>query len=275
MKRQVVLIASLVAGLVAALLTSAYISGVRESYKKEKSEYIRKLGGMMKAVFFKRNMTKGTVIFEEDLEVRKIPRKGHDENLVYDDPSALVGRTLLNSVSSQAPVLKTDIKGSDRDIKSSDLIAKDYRAMSINVTESSSVSGMIRDGDEVDVIATLDFPSEEDRKKRGQLATMTILQKVKVLAVGGETSKSRLRSFGATSSSSSGFTTITLEVTPREAEMLAAVEQQKKGRLILTLRNKNDRSTESDLPVIEFEKITRQIQDLNLKRKENSNRRKY
>jgi Flp pilus assembly protein CpaB len=54
-------------------------------------------------------------------------------------------------------------------------------------------------------------------------------------------------------------------VTPREAEMLAVAEQTK-GRLTLTLRNKNDIFTEKESPVVEFEKIREQISELNRER---------
>ena len=60
---------------------------------------------------------------------------------------------------------------------------------------------------------------------------------------------------------------MTLEVTPREAEMLAFTEQIK-GRLILSLRNRNDASYEKELPKVDFEKIRSTIEDLNLKRQQ-------
>ena len=91
--------------------------------------------------------------------------------------------------------------------------------------------------------------------------TCTILQNVLVLATGSETAKSRLRSQGI----SRAYSTVTLEVTPREAEMLAFAEQIK-GRLVLTLRNRNDTSYEKELPKVDFEKIRGEIEELNLKR---------
>ena len=83
-----------------------------------------------------------------------------------------------------------------------------------------------------------------------------------VLATGTQTSKSR-----AKTSLPSGYATVTLEVTPREAEMLAFAEQIK-GRLVLTLRNRNDTSYEKELPKVDFEKIRSEIEELNLKRQQ-------
>ena len=58
---------------------------------------------------------------------------------------------------------------------------------------------------------------------------------------------------------------MTLEVTPREAEMLAFAEQLK-GRIVLSLRNRGDTSYEKELPKVDFEKIRSEIEELNLKR---------
>lgn len=262
MKRQIVLIASLVAGLIAALLTSTYISSKNAELKEKEAAMRRKYGEMI-AVCFASDKTKGSVINPEDLTTCKTFRRGN-EGAVYtkEELTSLYGRRLVMSVKAKVPIRKTDIEGYQRDDGLATAIKQGYRAMSINVNGSASVSGMVRAGDEVDVIGTFTFPSDEGKNKRGDLATLTILQKITVLAVGDETAKMRVRNLGA---QSSGYTTVTLLVTPREAEMLAVAEQTK-GRLTLTLRNKNDIFTETELPVVEFEKIREQIVELNRER---------
>jgi pilus assembly protein CpaB len=117
---------------------------------------------------------------------------------------------------------------------------------------------MVRPNDHVDVIGTFDFEGAGGRRN---FVTCTILQNVLVLATGSETSKSRLQTQGL----NRAYSTVTLEVTPREAEMLAFAEQIK-GRLVLTLRNRNDTSYEKELPKVDFEKIRGEIEELNLKR---------
>jgi Flp pilus assembly protein CpaB len=68
-------------------------------------------------------------------------------------------------------------------------------------------------------------------------------------------------------STQSSYSTVTLEVTPREAEMLAFAEQIR-GRLSLSLRNRSDVSYEKELPKVDFEKIRSTIEELNLKRQQ-------
>ena len=84
-----------------------------------------------------------------------------------------------------------------------------------------------------------------------------------MLATGTETAKSALT--GASRAGS--YNMVTLEVTPREAEMLAFAEQIK-GRLILTLRNRNDTSSEKELPQVDYLKIRQEMEELNLKRQQ-------
>ena len=133
------------------------------------------------------------------------------------------------------------------------------RAVSINCSGAASVSSMVKPNDHVDVIGTFDFDRGGAGKKN--FVTCTILQNVLVLATGAQTAKTRAKELGL----SSGYSTVTLEVTPREAEMLAFAEQMK-GRLVLSLRNRNDTSYEKELPKVDFEKIQGEIEELNLKR---------
>jgi len=67
---------------------------------------------------------------------------------------------------------------------------------------------------------------------------------------------------------SSSYSTVTLEVTPREAELLVFA-QQMKGRITLALRNSGDVSFEKDLPTVNFEKMESELQELNTYRQRN------
>ena len=132
------------------------------------------------------------------------------------------------------------------------------RAVSGDCAGAASGSGMVRRNDHVDVIGTFDFDGAAGRR---DFVTCTMLQNVLVLATGSETAKGRDRTAGLRQQ----YSTVTLEVTPREAEMLAFAEQLK-GRIVLSLRNRGDTSYEKELPKVDFEKIRSEIEELNLKR---------
>ena len=141
-------------------------------------------------------------------------------------------------------------------------IKKQMRAVSINCAGAASVSGMVKPNDHVDVIGTFDLsdPTKASGPKAKSLVTSTILQNVLVLATGKQTAKMKGQEVA-------GYATVTLEVTPREAEMLAFAEQIK-GRLVLTLRNRNDMHYEKELPQVDFEKIMSEISELNQNRQQ-------
>jgi len=121
---------------------------------------------------------------------------------------------------------------------------------------------MVQPNDHVDVLGTFSFPSKEVLGEM-ELVTLTILQDVLVLATGKETAKTRL--FANNTPSSSSYNTVTLEVTPREAEMLVFAEQIK-GRISLALRNPDDIYYETTLPRVNFDKIQGEIEKLNEER---------
>lgn len=275
MKRKIVLVASLVAGLLAALLTRAYISAKENEFARMKAKF-RAEYGEMSALCFNRDMPSGTVITRSDIAECRTVAKNSDDVLTGKDMMDIIGAKTVGAHRRNVPIRRTYIEGSEeRRNGLSAMLPKDkhLRAMSINVTGSSSVSGMIRPNDTVDVIGTFDFPSDEGKLKRGDPVTCTILQKVLVLATGTETSRAGARSPGmGASGREGGYSLVTLAVTPREAEMLAFAEQVK-GRLVLTLRRFDDLVTEETLPTVDFSKIREEIEDLNRLRNQKDRRK--
>ena len=193
-----------------------------------------------------------------------VPKMGlNGQAAEKDDFKDVLGRKLAVTRKKGEVLFWSDIEGGDPASRGlSSEIRRQMRAISINVNTSSSVSGMVKPNDHVDVIGTFNFPDDKGKVHRGDLVTSTILQNVLVLATGRVTSKSRT---GQSLGMSQGYATVTLEVTPREAEMLAFAEQIK-GRLVLTLRNRNDTSFEKELPEVDFNKIREEIEALNAKR---------
>ncbi len=259
MKKKIVLVASLVAGLLAAVLSRVYFMA-KDAEVQELKDAIESRYGTMWVLCYARDTPPGTVLAREDFKQRKVPAMGLRGQAVTEESlSDVLGRKTLVMHAAKDVVFWSDIEGGDPRAKGlSDSVKQKMRAISINCTGAASVSSMVKPNDHVDVIGTFDFDGAPGKKN---FVTCTVLQNVLVLATGSETSKSSSRS----RSLSSGYSTVTLEVTPREAEMLAFAEQIK-GRLVLTLRNRNDPSYEKELPKVDFEKIRSEIEELNLKR---------
>lgn len=261
MKRKIVLVISLVAGVIAAVLTKVYISA-KDAEVKDLKDSINRRYGTMDVLCFVKETPSGTVIAKSDLGLKTVPAIGmRGQALTAENVTDVVGRKTMLGHRRGDVLFWSDIEGGDPAAKglSAD-IKKQMRAVSINCSGAASVSGMVRPNDHVDVIGTFDFDSTVGKKN---FVTCTILQNVLVLATGSQTAKARAKELGLGGT----YTTVTLEVTPREAEMLAFAEQIK-GRLVLTLRNRNDTSFEKELPKVDFEKIRQEIEELNLKRQQ-------
>ena len=261
MKRKVILVAALVAGLAAALLTRLYISAKEEEVRDLKAAITARYG-TIDVLCFKNDTPSGIAISKTDIGYKTVPAMGmRGQALEPEHFDDVVGRKTLLPHKKGDVLFWSDIEGGDPSARGlSDDVKKTMRAVSINCTGAASVSAMVRPNDHVDVIGTFDFDGTAGKKS---FVTCTILQNVLVLATGGETAKSSRRNIGLVQ----GYSTVTLEVTPREAEMLAFAEQIK-GRLVLSLRNRNDTSFERELPKVDFEKIRQEIEDLNLRRQQ-------
>ena len=265
MKRKAVLFLSLAAGVVAAVLTRFYVAA-KDAEVTALKDAINRRFGTIDVLIYGRDVPSGTVIERSDLLKMEVPAAGlRGQALTEENLSDVIGRKTLVPHRRKDIVFWADIEGGNPAMKglSAD-IKKTMRAISINCSGAAAVSTMVRPNDHVDVIGTFDLSDAPTGGARARsLVTCTILQNVLVLATGSTTAKSQAREPGH----SSGYSTVTLEVTPREAEMLAFAEQIK-GRLVLTLRNRNDTYAEKELPNVDFEKIRSEIEELNQKRQQ-------
>ena len=262
MKRKIVLIASLVAGLLAALLTRFYIAA-KDAEVKDLKDAINRKYGTMEVLCYTKEIPSGTALQKGDLGLKTVPAIGmRGQALTVESVTDVVGKKVLIGHRRGDVVFWADVEGGNPAVQglSAD-IKRQMRAVSINCSGAASVSGMVNPNDHVDVIGSFDLSDPSKGVSKGKsVVTSTILQNVLVLAVGRQTAKMRAQEHAA-------YTTVTLEVTPREAEMLAFAEQMK-GRLVLTLRNRNDTHYEKELPKVDFEKIMSEIEELNLKRQQ-------
>ncbi|MGI6100522.1 MAG: Flp pilus assembly protein CpaB [Kiritimatiellia bacterium] len=261
MKQRIILVIAVVTGLLAALLTRQYLKA-RDREIDQRLAQIKQDYRRVSVVTVAKPLPAGTVISANDLRSLKVFEQQLRHDVVLEENyRSLLNRRLLNRLDVGTPIFWSDIEGGAPgsrglagDIKSG------MRALSINVAGAAAVSGMVRPNDRIDVIGTFSFPSREHPGEL-ELVTLTIIQDVTVLATGLETAKSLAGQTGRAGS----YNTVTLEVTPREAEMLVFAEQIK-GRLSLALRNPDDVHYEPSLPRVNFDKIEAEIEALNLHR---------
>ena len=266
MKQKIVLIAAVAAGLVAAILTRFYLSSKDSEIAAMKAKYAERYG-VMEVLCYAENVPGGTIISKGQLGTKNVPAAGlRGQALTIENLGDVLGRKILLGHRTGEIVFWADVEGGNpRNIGLAADVKKGMRAVSINASGAAAVSGMVNPNDHVDVIGTFTFPDESGKREQATLVTCTILQNVLVLATGTTTAKMAGRH--SDDSPQSTYSTVTLEVTPREAEMLAFAEQMR-GRLTLSLRNRNDVSFEKELPQVDFEKIRSEIEALNLNRQQ-------
>lgn len=183
---------------------------------------------------FKENVSRGTEIRNQSLETVAVPERFAavlDQVVRAEDQGAMVGKILVQDVE-KGDYLQYVHVARPPEMDFDRRIDKSKRALAIPVDDQTAVAGFVEPGSFVDVIATLAEPKADGTAKALQFATKTILRKVKVLAVGDRFTRSRGER-DARERRHAG--TVTLEVTPLQAEKLIFAQQNAEGPLTLTL----------------------------------------
>jgi len=261
MKQKIIPIISIVVGILAFLLSRQYILGKNAELDRLIQDYKSRVR-MVKVVAAKRDLPSGTkIVPQSDLRLIDMPKANLPERAILpEEAEPMVGRKTIFQIRADNMILWSDIEGGDPSSQGlAPTIQEKLRAISLNISGAAGVSGMVRPNDRVDVLGTFNFPSKTIPGEM-ETVTLTVLQDVSILATGQQTAKDLSSSNDRRSSS--GYSTVTVQVTPREAELLVFA-QQMKGALTLSLRNPSDQSYESTLPSINFEKLETSLPDLN------------
>jgi len=147
-KTWMMLISAIVFGLVAAGLSVLYLNA-REAAIIE--SLIGEEEVLRKVIVANRDLPKGTRLKEEYLATLNMPaRFVADSTLTLDNFEDHLDQFLINDISSGKPILAGDVDAKfPRDF--SDLIEPGHRALTVQVDEVNSISGMLRPGNKVDI----------------------------------------------------------------------------------------------------------------------------
>jgi len=172
-----------------------------------------------------------------DLAVKVMPAKHvHPDSILCNsqaDIDLYKGAKAMRKIDAKQILLLSDVmpkESQEARETLGTLITEGYRAVTVRADIGSIHGGLLRTGDRVDVLCTVADP------KLGDTITKTLLQNVTVLAVGGQI---RAPAFGKSKRRS--VPSVTVEVSPEDAEMLVFAQQ--KGELSLIVRPQADTST--------------------------------
>lgn len=258
MKQRLLLLVAVFFGIMAFVLNYSRIEAERRKIQHSTEE----------VVLIKMNTAKasGQVIQENDITQEKITRPRGVRTLERDIPwnmrTRIVGRKLDVSKEKGEILQWSDISQAyGRAAGLAGRVRKNYRAISVAVDNISSVNNLIKPEDNVDIIGTFRFPEMRGDNSLDTL-TLTILQNVRVLATGAQWETN----YGAAGGENfrGGYSTVTLELSPKEVEMIIFASQ--KGKLSLSLRNYEESSYTSDLQSVNFKYLEQNIPKYNEER---------
>lgn len=263
MKQRMVLIASVLVGLMAFWLTRQYFQARLRTIEEERMRILASVK-QTDVVAVGRDMPAGTVILRKDLKAKpSFERDISKDTILPEDVDQIVGKKLKISLSMADTLLWSYVDVPFRPGSGlAPMVNPKMRAISMSIGGASAVSGLIQPNDRVDVLGSFMLPVKGNAQQL-EAVTLTVLQDVTVLAVGQTLGKAG----EGGSRANTGYSTVTFEVTPREAELLAFAENMK-GRLTLTLRNPSDPDYVSTLPSVNFEMLEKELPVLNTFRQE-------
>lgn len=231
---------SLAAGIFAAMLFYGY----SQDKQKEMNE---KFGAMKRVVIAARDIAEMETIDDTMLDTRSVPGEYVGPSFATDFDT-VVGQVAAAPIKKGEQVLTTKLLTPGPDTGIALQVAPGKRAVTIPVDEVRGVAKLIRPGDRIDLVAALDVGKGPNTRRE----VSYLMQDIPVLATGINVVNNIPRTFEVDPSGKSviqsnlsgdtKFTTVTLEVDPKQAQDLVYLTSTQPGNLFMVLRNPNDRA---------------------------------
>lgn len=214
------------------------------------------VGQKVSVVYTKVDIPSGQKVTRDMFAVKEVPSLyRHHLAVSKDELDSVLGQVTAHKMLPNQPVLFTDFVDPRTDVELDQVVKEGWRALAIPVDKTSSFGGLLQPQDHVDILGTFLKPgggnTPEERERR--FVTITLLQNVTILATGGRVGDQAKERKADDSRSRQGFDTVTVLVTPEEAELLTFALD--KGKISMALRNENDVTTEAAMTEKSFDDI--------------------
>lgn len=195
-------------------------------------------GDRVPLVFVTKDVAAGAVINKEMLATRMVPLSFVDERDVRArDLSKVVGVAASFDLASQQTLQWTDLTVRPDSRQVSQLVVPGKRAVAVTMKRlDTATAQLVRPGDYVDVVATVD----------DGVASMVLMQKVLVVAVGDKTERMTETNGKEKRSSGQPVRTLTLSLDLEESQLIALAGER--GELSIAVRNPDDQRLLEDVP---------------------------
>ncbi|MCW5749864.1 MAG: Flp pilus assembly protein CpaB [Alphaproteobacteria bacterium] len=221
----ILLLLALMTAAGAALLTRGWLQSQRVSVAAPAPQAPARV--TTQVLVAKTDLSIGSFVRPEDLRWQAWPDATLAPGYVLQGTRPLedfVGSVVRNSVTAGEPVTEAKVVTPGNSGFLAAVLSPGKRAISVPVNATSGISGFVFPGDHVDLILTHTLPKEiagNDRR-----ASETVLRDIRVLAIDQKVEGKAGEAVVAR--------TATLEVTPKQGEMISVVVEM--GKLSLMLR---------------------------------------
>ncbi|MBV8659954.1 MAG: Flp pilus assembly protein CpaB [Burkholderiales bacterium] len=234
-KSALLLIGAVLFGLVAAFATRGYI---QKSIDTEASKY-RKKAELVEVVVANQNLPKGSVVSEDTMALRKVPKEAVASSMVTPDQFAkIAGNHIQADMKAGDPLVLPLLERWDAS-SFSERLKQGIRAITIPVDDTNSVAGMVHPGDLIDIYLSA---KPVDMTGAGKVTsidqTFLLLQAMQVLATGQKLKVDKTVTVDNGLPDQATYSSLTLSVTPDQAQKIMVA--QKAGNFHVVLRNPKD-----------------------------------
>src|SRR3989338_8461968 len=230
---------SLVVAVLAVVLIYSFVSQQKVS--------ILEMASPKKVVVANQDINELTTVDETMVRIDSVPQT-YVQPGTFSDMKEILGLITTVPIKKGEQILQNKLLFEETQSKLSSRVSKGKRAITVPVTDIHGAGRLIRPGDRIDVLSSIDY-GQGDREQR---EVKTVLQDVLVIATGrniiasipteitkdpisGKEVKRDLRK-------DTRYTTATLEVTLEEAQVVVFLLTSGEGSIFLALRNPDDRS---------------------------------
>lgn len=231
------LVGSLLLAFVAA---SIVFSVIRKSQNQIKEA--QKPKDTITVVVAVRDLYMGLPIAPEDVVLRNVIPDMVPQDEIFNTLDEVLGRTPRERILANESVRVERLASANAGVGLNAIVTPGKRAMTVATNTETAVAGLLQAGNFVDVIVTI--KPEDPTAFGAKFVSDTILQEIKVLAVGSSLGGNAAKEAEAKDAKKTkGANTklkpsITVELTPEEAEKLALAQSQ--GDIHVTLRSDID-----------------------------------
>lgn len=245
---------SLVMAFIAVWFVMGSVNSIEEEAKK-------KFGEEQTVLVAKTAVKEMDSILDSMIELKVVPKRfveptaisfnaviGEESKEYAEEVKRLIGNVAIVPIQKGEQITLNKITEPNMRTGLAPQVAPGKRAISIPASEIESVSKLIKPGDRVDMIAVIDMGAGSSGRENK--VAKTIMQDVVVLAVGKNITNNIARKVDPDGKGGrvkvkslteyDGFSSLTIEVDPSQAQLIAAISASASNKIILTLRNNDD-----------------------------------